>query len=68
MTITAHWIMPMASAQNLTQLTLRTDLIGFIHIPGRHTGEHLAHAFLHTLDCIHVTKKVVLLIILSKLH
>ena len=68
MAITAHWIMLMASAQNLTQLTLCTDLIGFIYVPGRHTGEHLAHAFLYTLDRIHVTEKVVLPNILSKLH
>jgi len=68
MAITAHWIMPTTSTQNPTQLTLRADLIGFIHVPGRHTGEHLAHAFLHTLDRIHVTEKVVLLNILSKLR
>jgi len=68
MAITAHWIMPIALAQNLTQLTLYTDLIGFIHVSGQHTGEHLAYTFLYTLDCIHVTKKVVLLNILSKLY
>ncbi len=64
MAITAHWITAAASTQNPVQcatLSMRADLIGFIHIPGRHTGEHLAHAFLHTLDRIHVTEKVVLL-------
>jgi hypothetical protein len=63
MAITAHWITAVTSTQNLTQcpnLTLRADLIGFVPIPGRHTGEHLAHAFLRTLDHIHVTEKVVL--------
>jgi hypothetical protein len=62
MAITAHWI----TAATLTQdsarhakLTLRADLIGFIHVPGRHTGEHLAHAFLYALDRIHVTEKVI---------
>jgi hypothetical protein len=64
MAITAHWITAAASTQNPVQratLTMCADLIGFIYIPGWHTGEHLAHAFLHTLDHIHVTEKVVLL-------
>jgi hypothetical protein len=61
MAITAHWITAAVSVQNPVQratLTMRADLIGFIHIPGRHTGEHLAHAFLHILDRIHITEKV----------
>jgi len=63
MAITAYWITAATSTQNSTERTklmLCADLIGFIHIPGWHTGEHLAHTFLHTLDHIHVTKKVVL--------
>jgi len=63
MAITAHWIIATTSTQNSvqhTKLTLCADLIGFVHIPGWHTGEHLAYAFLHTLDRIHVTDKVVL--------
>lgn len=63
MAITAHWIKAAVSTQNpgqYTTLAMHADLIGFIHIPGRHTGEHLAHAFLYTLDRIHVTEKVAL--------
>jgi hypothetical protein len=33
-------------------------LIGFIHLPGHHDGEHLAHAFLHVIDRIRAAKKV----------
>ena len=68
MAVTAHWITAATSTQNpgqCTKLTLRADLIGFIYIPGRHTGEHLAYAFLHILDRIHVTEKVVQLSINS---
>jgi len=62
MAITAHWIVAATSKQDPARhakLMLRADLIGFIHVPGRHTGEHLAHAFLYVLDRIHVTEKVV---------
>ena len=55
--------MAVTSTQNsvqYTKLILCADLIGFIYIPGWHTGEHLAHVFLYTLDHIHITEKVVL--------
>jgi hypothetical protein len=55
MAITAHWITAATSTQDPARhakLMLRADLIGFIHVPGRHTGEHLAHTFLYALDCI----------------
>jgi len=39
-------------------LKLRVDLIGFHRVPGKHDGEHLAHAFLHILDRVSVSKKV----------
>ena len=61
MAVTAHWIevetvpMPQGAQYNLR---LRSDLIGFHHVPGHHSGEHIAHAFLHVLDCIGVTHKV----------
>jgi len=62
MAITAHWITAATSTQDPARhakLMLRADLIGFIHVPGWHTREHLAHAFLYALDHIHVTEKVV---------
>ena len=61
MAVTAHWI----EAESIStpqgpqyNLRLRSDLIGFHHVPGHHSGEHIAHAFLHVLDRIRVTHKV----------
>ena len=39
------------------------DLIGFHRVPTRHTGSHLADAFVHILDRVNVTAKVRFLII-----
>jgi len=60
MAVTAHWIE--ATTQETSHgrqyiLKLRADLIGFHRVPGRHDGEHLAHAFLHILDRVSVSKK-----------
>lgn len=48
MTVTVHWLQK-ASLQhsgNLqSKLTLCSDLIGFVHIPGSHTGERLVEVF-----------------------
>ena len=61
MAITAHWI------EGITEntvngpklmLKLRSDLIGFERVPGRHDGEHLAYAFLYVTDNLEITKKV----------
>ena len=61
MAVTAHWIeaetVPMLQGAQYN-LRLRSDLIGFHHVPGHHSGEHIAHAFLHVLDRIGVTHKV----------
>jgi len=61
MAITSHWIQ-VETIQTVDgpqhTLKLRTDLIGFHHVPGRHTGEHLAEAFHHILDRIGITSKV----------
>lgn len=61
MAVTAHWIQ--AIEENTPtgvnkKLHLRADLIGFHKLPGRHTGEHLAHCFLFITDRIQVTSKV----------
>jgi len=61
MAVTAHWIevdavpTPQGTQYNLR---LRADLIGFHHVPGHHTREHITHAFLHVLDRIGVAHKV----------
>ena len=61
MAVTAHWI-EMTTVQTPQGpqhiLKLRSDLIGFQRCPGRHTGEHLAQAFLHVLERIKITSKV----------
>lgn len=61
MAVTAHWI---EAKETQTPdgpqyvLKLRAELIGFHQVPGRHTGEHLAHAFLYILDRLSITSKV----------
>lgn len=61
MAVTAHWIESIteetASGPRHT-LKLRADLVGFNRVPGRHDGEHLAHAFLYVLERVGVTRKV----------
>lgn len=60
MAVTAHWIEVIneKSSTEPKKLQLRADLIGFHKLPGRHTGEHLAHCFLFITDRISVTSKV----------
>ena len=59
--VTAHWIeaitkdMPNGPQQILT---LRVDLIRFHHVPTRHDGRHLAHAFLFVIDRLNIASKV----------
>jgi len=68
MAITAHWI---EGTDEKTptglkkKLRLRSDLIGFHKLPGRHNGKHLAHCFLFIIDRIKVTSKVSQIIILD---
>lgn len=58
--VTAHWIEASdeKTTTGLKKLRLRADLIGFHKLPGRHTGEHLAHCFLFITDRVKVTPKV----------
>jgi hypothetical protein len=61
MAVTAHWIQAIEEKTPTgvkKTLQLRADLIGFHKLPGRHTGEHLAHCFLFITDRIEVTSKV----------
>ena len=67
MAVTAHWMerQPLQVSQTLQyRVNLRVDLIGFIHVPGSHTGEYLAEVFLHILDRLQITNKVSLILIL----
>jgi hypothetical protein len=54
MAVTAHWLQKDSLQQS--KLTLCSDLIGFVHIPGSHTGERLAKVFVHILDRIKLGK------------
>ncbi len=61
MGVTAHWIegvevKTMTGTQK--KLELRSDLVGFLNIPGRHTGKHLAECFMFILDRMNITEKV----------
>ena len=61
MAVTVHWlqfVMEDTGNGPQPQLELRADLIGFHCVLTRHTGEHLAGAFLFILDCIKITHKV----------
>lgn len=69
MAVTAHWMerQPLQVSQTLLhRISLRADLIGFIHVPGSHTGEHLAEIFLYILDRLQIGKKVSFILVLLK--
>lgn len=64
--VTAHWIEAFEeTSTHSKKIRLRSDLIGFHHIPGRHSGEHLAHCFLYILDRINITSKVCSFLLLN---
>ena len=58
MAVTAHWIEAVKGKGDKKTLQLRSDLVGFHKLPGRHTGEHLAHCFLFITDRLKITGKV----------
>ena len=62
MAVTAHWIQSVrvdhVSGRPTEDLILRADLIGFHHLPGHHTGKHIAQLFLFITDRIGITDKV----------
>jgi hypothetical protein len=62
MAVTAHWIQAIkvehASGPPTEELVLRVDLVGFCHLPGHHTGKHIAQLFVFVTDRIRVTSQV----------
>jgi len=60
MAVTAHWLELHRSGRVQQNIDLRTDLIGFVHVPGSHTGDHLASIFLAIIDRLKLVKKVIL--------
>jgi hypothetical protein len=70
MAVTAHWIeavVEKAPSGSQKKLQLRSDLVGFHKLPGRHTGEHLAHCFLFITDRLKITEKVSRIIYMFRL-
>ena len=67
MAVTSHWIQGInieTIEGTKLILKLRSDLIGFQWVPGRHDGRHLATAFIYITDHIGITDRVSM--ILSK--
>jgi len=67
MAVTAHWIETQVEQtrhgpQHI--LTLRADLVGFTRVPGHHSGEHLAQAFMFILKRIKILQKVCYLVVI----
>jgi hypothetical protein len=61
MAVTAHWLekITLQTSRRLhSKICMRTDLIGFLHVPGSHTGEHLAKAFLVIIGRFKIARKV----------
>ena len=60
MAVTAHWLQQVSlqSERLQSKIHLRSDLIGFVHVPGSHTGERLAKVFLYIIDRLDISKKV----------
>ncbi|KAF7372427.1 HAT family dimerization domain-containing protein [Mycena venus] len=61
MAVTTHWLQATlinTPAGPQYKLTLRTDLVGFLRVPGHHDGEHLATAFLYIIDRIDIASKI----------
>ena len=61
MAVTAHWIEGEAvttSTPDFVKLCLRSELVGFVNVPSRHTGEHLAEAYLSVVDHLRIAYKV----------
>jgi hypothetical protein len=48
-----------SSARWSEEITIRADLIGFIHDPGQHTGEKLAKIFNFIIARVGFIKKVI---------
>lgn len=46
------------------KLVLRSDLIGFVRLPGSHAGEHISEAFVYVLDRLGLLRKVTISFVL----
>jgi hypothetical protein len=58
MAVTAHWLESVQTHSGEKKLTLRASLVGFLHLPGTHTGERLAEALMFIIKRTGLTRKV----------
>ena len=59
MAVTAHWMeQTHFTDDQQQQVNLRADLIGFVYVPGSHTGDRLAEVFFFVLNKMGLAKKV----------
>lgn len=61
MAVTIHWMegkLKQTPSGPQYEVHLRSDLAGFMRVPGHHDGEHLLAAFQHIMDRIGVTTSV----------
>ena len=66
MAVTAHWMESLSSGGQ-QKVNLRADLIGFVHVPGSHTGDRLAEVFYFIIYRMGLAKKVLFLPFISPL-
>ena len=59
MAVTAHWLELVHLQSGQKKVNLKADLIGFIHVPGHHTGERLAQVFSFIINRAGLAKKVI---------
>jgi hypothetical protein len=59
MAVTAHWLKLVHLQGGQKKITIRADLIGFIHVPGQCTGEKLAKIFQFIIARVGLIKKVI---------
>ena len=68
MAVTAHWLQKVSLQQSQrlqSAISLRSDLIGFVHVPGSHTGDNLAKVFLFIIDHLSISKNVSYILMLK---
>ena len=64
MAVTAHWIQAKPDNSHISpgpplyRIGMRADLIGFVHVPGKHDGKHLCLAFYYILERLGIQSKV----------
>jgi hypothetical protein len=66
MAVTAHWLELAHLQGGQKKISIRADLVGFVHVPGHHTGDRLVKAFFFIISRMGLAKKVNKIIFFSK--